>query len=81
MTNTDGTGLRRPINKSKCGDNIFFFSNKTIQLVLTEDPNCVVVISLQWKLAALLRLNEYLREICLLVEDKIVKQINMNLIC
>ena len=46
MTNTDGTGLRRPINKSKCGDNIFFFSNKTIQLVLTEDPNCVVVISL-----------------------------------
>lgn len=46
MTNTDGTGLRRQINVSKCGDNIFFFSNKTIQFVLTEDPDCVVMISL-----------------------------------
>jgi hypothetical protein len=35
MTNTDGTGLRRPINVSQCGDNIFFFSNRTIQFVLT----------------------------------------------
>ena len=46
MTNTDGTGLRRLINVTKCGDNIFFFSNKTIQFVITEDPNCVVTISL-----------------------------------
>ena len=46
MTNTDGTGLRRNINVTKCGDNIFFFSNKTIQFVITEDPDCVVTISL-----------------------------------
>jgi len=46
MTNTDGSGLRRQINTSVCGDNIFYFSNRTIQFVVTEDPNCVVTITL-----------------------------------
>ena len=35
MTNTEGTGLRRALNVSQCGDNIFFFSNRTIAFVVT----------------------------------------------
>jgi len=40
------SGLSRVLNHSKCGDNIYFYTNYTIHFVVTEDLNCFVRISL-----------------------------------
>lgn len=36
------SGIKRSLNKSICGDNIYFYTNYTIHFVVTEDRNCVV---------------------------------------
>lgn len=40
------SGLKRPLNTSICGDNVYFFKNYTIHFVVTEDPSCLVRITL-----------------------------------
>lgn len=40
------SGLKRPLNKSLCGDNIYFYTNYTSHFVVTEDLNCLVEIAL-----------------------------------
>lgn len=44
-TDITSINLRRELNTSICGDNIYFFSNRTINVVLTEALNCSVKIS------------------------------------
>lgn len=38
-------GLRRTINTSICGDNVYFYENRTIKIVITEAENCLVKIT------------------------------------
>lgn len=38
-------GINRVIDTATCGDNIYFYTNRTVKLVLTEDPDCVVKLS------------------------------------
>lgn len=40
------SGLKRPLNKSLCGDNVYFYTNYTSHFVVTEDLNCLVNIAL-----------------------------------
>lgn len=40
------SGIKRPLNKSLCGDNVYFYTNYTSHFVVTEDLNCLVEISL-----------------------------------
>lgn len=40
------SGIKRQLNKSLCGDNIYFYTNYTCHFVVTEDLNCLVEISL-----------------------------------
>ena len=40
LTDTSLAGIHREINSSLCGDNIFYFSNRTIQFVLLDDSDC-----------------------------------------
>lgn len=42
---TDG-GLKRSLNTSLCGDNIYFYTNYTTHFVVTEDVNCLVEVLL-----------------------------------
>jgi len=36
------TGLKRNLNRSLCGDNVYFYTNYTTHFVVTEDRNCLV---------------------------------------
>ena len=36
------TGLKRSLNRTLCGDNVYFFNNYTTHFVVTEDANCLV---------------------------------------
>jgi hypothetical protein len=40
------SGIKTGLNTSQCGSNIYFYSNYTIHFVITEDPTCLIVISL-----------------------------------
>lgn len=42
---TDG-GLKRNLNTSLCGDNVYFYTNYTTNFVVTEDVNCLVEVLL-----------------------------------
>jgi hypothetical protein len=42
---TDG-GLKRNLNNTVCGDNIYFYTNYTTHFVVTEDLNCLVEVLL-----------------------------------
>ncbi len=42
---TDG-GLKRNLNTTLCGDNIYFYNNYTTHFVVTEDLNCLVEVLL-----------------------------------
>ena len=39
------TGLKRPLNTSICGDNVYYYSNYTTNFVITED-DCVILMEL-----------------------------------
>ncbi len=40
------SGLKRNLNTSICGDNIYFYTNYTIHFVITEDRSCLIELSL-----------------------------------
>lgn len=40
------TGLKRPLDKTVCGDNAYFYTNYTTHFVVTEDLNCLVEVAL-----------------------------------
>jgi len=40
------SGLKRPLDKTVCGDNAYFYTNYTTHFVVTEDLNCLVEVSL-----------------------------------
>jgi hypothetical protein len=40
------SGPERPLNTSICGDNIYYYNNRTINFVVNEDLNCLVTVSL-----------------------------------
>lgn len=40
------SGLKRNLNTSICGDNVYFYTNYTTHFVVTEDVNCLVEVSL-----------------------------------
>lgn len=42
----DSPGLLSRLNTSHCGSNIYYYTNSTIQFVITEAADCVAVISL-----------------------------------
>lgn len=41
----NASSLLTSLNRSQCGSNMYLFTNTTITLVLTEDPDCTAVIS------------------------------------
>lgn len=41
----NAASLLNNLNRSQCGSNIYFYTNTTIEFVLTEDPDCTAVIS------------------------------------
>jgi hypothetical protein len=42
----NASGLSSALNTSQCGSNIYFYTNSTIEFVLTEASDCIAVISL-----------------------------------
>ena len=45
-TDLTSSQLRRQLNSSICGDNIYYLKNRTIRIVITEAEKCLVKISL-----------------------------------
>lgn len=45
VSNYTHDGLRRTMDTASCGDNVYFYNNRTIKLILTEEPGCLVKIS------------------------------------
>ena len=42
---TDGdSGARKSLNPTICGDNYYFYTNYTVHFVLTEEPDCVLLV-------------------------------------
>jgi hypothetical protein len=42
----NASSLLSTLDRTKCGSNIFFYTNNTIEFVLTEAPDCTAVVSL-----------------------------------
>ena len=43
LTDTD-SGARKSLNPTICGDNYYFYTNYTTHFVLTEEPDCVLLV-------------------------------------